>query len=954
MDTYSHATARWGSPSVSIAQHWLLQAARLRPAAPIHTTIAIELIGELFRPSLRLALDDLVARHPLLRTVFRYVDGVPLSEVGPVDRGMALWEQDIRGDEEFLSILHEEVRAHFDVTSGPVIRARLLRRGTHQHFLLISAHPIVCDRASLVVILRELWDRYEDSKLGRNAQPMVRERVERRQFDALDPSSLQAQLSFWKTHLLGAQDLVRLPTDRPRSACTIYTPRTHRFEISERLTRDIYDLATHRRVSVLAVLLGGWCVLLSRWSAQDDVTIGQVVANRPLEGGDSLIGPFENVLPIRVAVAPAITTATLLAKIDAALTMASSRRDVPIQAIAESLRALRDGRPIVQTAIALSEISSEEFVGVTFPSIGIGVGRVWQERCECTLEISLALWPHRGRLIAVCEYAKELFQKGTIERVCHWWIALFEAMTRTPRTNVARLTMLTPSEHRLVISEFNNGEGRRLEPLLIDAMFESQVELSPNAPAVTSAGGSEVLSYLELNQRANQLARVLRCRGMRRGEMIGVPADPSVTGIVAVIAVLKAGGAYRAATPTDLRDGTIRSRGAHGLRMCIVCPGAGRAGEQVIVIDPDVHEISTESQENLERGDRTVFDPACVVKRDDSKGGGRWMRLDHGNITSMVAALDERLHFARFDVWSLTHSLSSHVALIELWGGLLHGSPVTVAAGPIRDARSFDDFLAHTGITVSNLTPREFLVWVDVADHARRYPLHTVILSGGPLRAARLKTWFDMGRRWPRIIYLCGHRGITVASALSTIKLADAVRVSRGLLGGEPLSCCRLYILDRYRRPVPIGVVGDLYVAGYGVARSRRAARKLACRESMLLAENDNSLLFKTGDRGYWTPEGQFELVFYSRVNAQWETEAVRIESELLSHPSVKFASVALRRNETGGDSYVAYVEGEHEVPVPSQLRAYLESSMPGYMVPTVFICSESGKEFSEGFQSPD
>jgi non-ribosomal peptide synthetase component F len=944
MDTQNHAPFRWGSSSVSIAQHWLLQVARLNPTAPKHTTVALELIGELRLASLRAALDGLVFWHPILRTAFRYVNGAPESVVGPADRGLALWEQVVRDEDQVASMLKEESRIHFDVASGPLIRARLLEITTHHHFLLLSADPIICDRASLFIILRELRDQYENGKLERRAPPEEYAQFARRQFETLEPSALREQLSFWKKHLLGARDLVRLPTDRPRPANPTYTPRPHQFELSETLTRDLTKLAANCGVSLSAVLLCGWSVLLSRWSSQEDLTIGHVFAERPLDGCDGLIGPFENILPIRVAVSPTIGVTTLLARVEAALAAAVSRQDVPTHAICEALRPLRDGRPIIQAAISLNQTSVYALTGVPFHSGGITIGRVWEERCESTLEISMVLSQWGGRLFAVCEYAKELFEGSTIERVCHWWMALLKSMVDAPRASVARLTMLNHAERQCVVSEFNNGGWPLLEPQRIDAVFESQVELSPDAIAVLD--GVKALSYLALNQRANQLAWTLRRRGMIAGDLVAVPAIPCVDSIVAVIAVLKAGGAYVPAATADLRGGASRSWRARGVRTCIVSSREGlvpwKGLEQVIVIDSDAAEISSASVENLERDDRTACDQACVLKSVNPKGRGEWMRLEHRNVTSMLASLDERLHFARFDAWSLAHSLSSSIALIELWGALLHGSQVTVAADPMRNAKALNDFLVHAGVTVLNLTPGEFLEWVEVSEPDRRYPLHTVILSGEPLRAATLRTWFDLGRRWPRLIYLRGHRQLAIASAWLTIKSTDASCVSRGMLGGEPLSCCRIYILDRYRQPVPIGVVGDIYVAGHGVVRGAGECRKSARRVPEPLDVHDSYSLWKTGDRGYWTAEGRFELLFSSDGGATADAEAVRIESELLSHPSVKYASVALRRNEVGGDSYVAYVEGAHEAPVPAQLRAYLEMNVPRYMVPREFVCRAS------------
>lgn len=943
MDTRRHTHTRWGSSSVSIMQHWIFHVVRLNPSAPVNATVALELMGHLCRRSLWIALDHIVFCHPILRTVFRQLDGVPISVVGPADRGFSLLEQDVRDEDEVASLLQEETHICLDVANGPLIRARLLEVRTNHHFLFISAHPIICDRASLALIMSELRDRYPVfswNKLDPRRPPVEYADFARRQFETLSLSELQKQLSYWKRQLLGARDLVQLPTDRPRPAMMMYSTQKHRFELTEELTSNLKRLAVDRSVSLLTVLLGGWGVLLGRWSAQQDLTIGALVSDRPLGCEGCLIGPFENILPIRVTVPPTATVLVLLSQIEAALCVAAANRDVPFHAIEESIRPLRDCRPIIQTALSLDQTSLEAAAGAAFPFGEIEVGKVWEARCGSTLELSVSVSPVEGQLVAVCEYAQELFDRSTIERVCRWWISLLCAMVNTPTSPVGRLTMLTAPERQCVISEFNHGGVAPLASQRIDAAFEDHVELTPDAPAAVE--GLSVLSFLELNHRTNQLARTLRRRGMRAGEFVAIPSSPSLDSVVAAIAVLKAGGAYIAGAPAELRRGAVQAWAKRCPRTFIVSSrsemGARRGDELIIALDADMDEISSESVENLQRDGATACDPACAVMGVDLRGQRRWIVIEHKNVTSTLASLDERLHFTSFDVWSMTHSLTSRVSLIELWGGLLYGSQVIIApADAMKGAGSLSRFVARSGVTVLNQKPSEFLQCVDTSELTQQDHLQTVILSGEPLRAAALKPWFDVGRRWPRIIYLYGHRGLAVASAWSVVKQTDALRRSRSMVGGEPLSCCRLYILDRYRQPAPIGVVGDVYVAGEGVAQGYLTSRKRSEWTPDPLAVDEHSKVWKTGDRGYWTTEGGIELVFYSTSDTA--IEAVRIESELLAHPGVRNASVAIRRNETGGDSYVAYVEGLREVPSPTQLRAYLELNVPAYMVPREFVC---------------
>lgn len=944
MDNHFLMPTRSASSSLSIMQAWLLHMVQLNSAAPIHTTVAIELIGRLNRRALRTALDYLIYRHQVLRTVFRQVNGGWLPFVGPADRGLALLEQDVATEQEAFSLLREEARAPFCVSTGPLVRARLLQLGPTHHFLLVSAHPLVSDRASLVFVFSELREVYGVSLIGRShSSPPAAQYSDftLQQFATLTPSVLQEELSYWKRQLLGAQDLVRLPIDRPRPAMQVYAPQKHRLELSEELTRELSKLASCRNIPLLVVLLGGWSVLLHRWSGQRDFTIGVQVSNRWLGSADSVIGPFENTLPVRVEILPSTTVSALLAQVDDTLSAATANKDIPIHAVDQSLRPLRDGRPVIQTALSLSQTSLEAAVGGAFASGELEVARVWEERCQSMLEVSISLLIVGGRLMAVVEYARELFEKRTIERVCGWWISLFSAMVETPGLTVSQLPMLTASERESVITEFNRTCSSSLQPQRIDDLLESHAELTPDSLAAVDR--ARALSFSELNGLANQLARILKRRGVHSGELVAVIMDPGIDAIVAVIAVLKVGGAYIAGAPAEFQSSMFRTLRDHAPRKYIVATQAAAASwvndEQIIALDADAEAIGRESMENAPRRDATARDLACAVLSADHKGRCCWMLLEHREVTSMVASLDERLHFTQFDVWSLSHSMSSGISLVELWGALLYGSQVTIVpAGATRDPEGLCHFLAESGITVLNQKPGEFLRWMGMTRAMPRHRLHTLILSGEPLRAAELKAWFDVGRCWPQVIYLYGHRGPVVAGAYSKVTQRDVLRRSGCGLAGAPLSCSRFYVLDRHLQPVPIGVVGDIYVASDSNALGYVESRQHRKCVPDPFGVDPNSKLYKTGDQGFWSPEGQIELILPSGVARSADVEASRIENELLSHPAVSKASVVVSPNTAGGDSFVAYVEGSHRAPSASELRTYLELNLPAYMVPKEFI----------------
>lgn len=941
MDNQAHSHSRWGSSSVSMLQHWLLHAAALNPTAPVHTTVALELLGPLNRRALRDALDRIVCHHQILRTAFRQINGEPTPVIGPADRGLLLIEQDVDVEESTIQLFEEETRSPFDISNGPLIRARLLQRSTIHHFLFVSAHPLVCDRSSYISILIELRDHYDAFSRGKaESRPRPPDTAANRQFHAPTPDALQEQLTYWKRQLLGAPDLARLPTDRPRRAALIHGVRKLRFDLPKALTDRMNRLAARRCVSLLAVLLCGWSVLLSRWCAQQDLTTGVLVSNRPPDCEHALIGPVENILPIRVLISPNATIATLLARIDASLTTALANRDVPMHAIADSLRPLRCGRPIVQTTISLEQRGLETVARGSLTSGDLKVGRVWQERCESALELSLSMWPANGRLVGVVEYAQDLFEERTVARVCDWLSATLSAMVDAPGSRANRLSVLSTAEWRSVVFEFNDSPLHPAPPQRIDDMFESIAERIPDAAAVVDE--SREISFLQLNGRANQLARILKRRGTASGELIAIPSKPGLETIVAAIAVLKARAAYVAVAPADIRVGTLRAQGKFAPRTFIVAKRAEivatASDARIIAFDDDADEIAMESTENVQREDCSARDLACVILEIGRRGHNRWTLLEHRNVTSMLASIDERLHLTAMDTWSLMHTVASGSAQLELWGALLYGSQVMVTpAMATRDPETLYRCLAHNGITVLNLKPSEFLRCLDTPERFSRHRLHTVILSGEQLRTATLRAWFDRGQRWPRLIFLYGSPGFALAAAYTELRRIDVADGRCGSLGGEPLSCCSLYILDRYAQPVPFGVVGEIYTAGDGVARGYIEGRRRGAWVPAPLVADIGAKLYRTGEQGQWTAEGRFYCApRMDATNSSFET--FRIESELLSHPAVKSASVVIRRNDTGDDTFVAYVEASRRTPSAAELRTYLESHIPAYLVPAAFV----------------
>lgn len=931
---------------LSLAQHWLFHRVRHNPSVPVHSTIVLDLVGRLCRRSLRAALDQMVHRHRVLRTVFRQVDGVSVSLVGPTDSGLALMEQNVESELNARHLLQEENRIPFDVGSGPLVRARLVRLAEHRHWILISVHPLVADRSTFTNILSELRDLYSLWSRARSdvtLKPVIQYAdVARARMEAISPEAIQTQLSYWKRGLLGAPDLGHLHTDRRRPAVQSYSTARHMLEISEELTRALREVARCSVASLSTVLVGAWSVLLNRWSGQSDLTIGVPFSLQRAPRSEVLLGPLENMLPIRVLISASTTTGMLLKQIDSAFLAAAAHQDVPIDCIADALRPLREGRPIFQSAITLSETALHARAGMDFAPGELQVREITEARSQSGLDIAISLSLEGEAMTGVVEYAAELFEERTIDRICKWWTVLLSAMAGTPEVPVSQLPMLTAAERYAVLSEFNNVNPSWLEPGCVHHIVEDYAEQIPQAIAVTD--GDSSITFDELNRRANQLARLLRRRGMRKGDLGAICLSLGIDSVVATVAILKAGGAYIAGSSQQLRGYEPRAPDQFPPRLCVSVVGAGDPREirdsLVVSMDDDAACIGRESDENLALNDSTPVDAACVIQCAGRKGRHCWVIVEHRNITSAVASIDERLHFAQHDVWALCHPISSQLSLLELWGALLTGGQAAIIPQHVsRDAGPRWLVLSGHQVTVLIQKPSEFLALTEKAGECSPGLLHTVILVGEPLNAAVLRAWFELRRRWPRLVYLYGPAGLTVAGAYSRISSHQMDGKSTGRLAGVPLSSSRFYVLDSHRQPSPIGVVGDIYVAGASVARHYIENGRQHRRRSYFCA-GAQERLYRTGDRGAWNADGVIEVACHGAAASNSEIEAARIENELLAHPSVRDVSVVVSSNANGRDALLAYVKCARGTASASELRTFLEQNVPAYMVPTVLVPS--------------
>lgn len=888
-------------------QMWLID--QLSPGNPAYNLPnAYRLRGALDAGALEASLNEVVKRHEALRTTFTAQDGEPLQRIHP-ELKIAIKRVELdkeQADEERLQALaREEALAPFDLARLPLIRATLFELAEEDHVFLVNLHHIVSDGLSVALLLNEL-DTFYRAFTGEDRPPAPALPVQYGDFaqwqrDAVaNEAAYAGQIEYWRRQLGGRLPVLELPADRRRPATQSFNGANVFFEIPAALAQDLKALGAREGCTFFMTLLAAFQVLLQRYSGQEDIVIGTPLAVRTPREVEPLIGNFLNMIALRCDVSGDPAFVELLRRTRATTLDGFSNSALPFEAMVKHLAFERDPsrNPIFQAVLQVLSDAGPRIGALAVTPFPFDPG-------FAQFDLSLQLYEdgagYRGRF----EYCTDLFEAATIRRLCAHYRTLLEAVVRDPAQPVSRLPLLGKAERCQVISGWNPARSYpKGSPL--HERFERQVERSPDAVAVVCEG--ESLSYAELNRRANRLAHELRGRGVRAGDIVGLHAERSIATVVGILGILKAGGAYLPLDPAYPQE-----------RIAFMLEDAGAT---VVVTKEEV------SQEDSNPSPAaSADDPAYVIYTSGSTGKPKGVLVTHHNVARLFDATEAWYGFGAHDVWTLFHSFAFDFSVWELWGALLYGGRVVIVPYFVsRSPEAFCELLVRERVTVLNQTPSAFRQLIQTALPAE-FSLRYVIFGGEALELQSLRPWFERyGDTRPRLVNMYGITETTVHVTYRPIRQAD-VEAGRGSVIGAPIPDLQVYILDPNGEPAPIGVPGEIYVGGAGVARGYLKRPELTAQRFVSLM---NSRLYRSGDRARRLENGDIE--YLGRFDHQVKIRGHRIElgeveAAIARHPRVREVAVLARE-----DRLVAYVVGE------SDLRGFVRQSLPEYMVPAHFV----------------
>lgn len=918
---------------------------------------AWQLRGPLNRPALDAALTVLVARHESLRTAFGLVDEDPVPMIMP-PTPVALSFLDladlpeIRREEEVRRFIQEEALRPFDLTISPLWRGQLLRVSSHEHIFLFTIHHLITDGWSMGILFEELNTLYagqvDGAPVTLPALPLQYTDYAVRQRKGLNGEALDRQNAYWRAQLAGAPQRLELPTDFPRSPQTSYRGNSVSHTLSPSLTQALNSFSRQEGVTLFMTMLAAFQTLLYRYTGQEDILLGCPIAGRTHLEFERIVGFFANTLVLRTRFDGRPTFHELLHQVKKTCLNAYTHQDLPFEKLVEMLQPVRDPgcHPVFQVMFQLQHADATNELNLQ----NLKIFPLARDRQTAKFDLSLELIFRNDTLHSTFIFNADLFENRRIQCLASHFRVLLEGLVHNPMCPVSRLPLLLETERRQLLTEWNPPVVRSEAYPSIHALFEAQAARTPDAVAVVD--GEAHLTYRSLHSLANQLAHFLHRHGVGPEVMVGLYMDKSQELLIGLLGILKAGGAYVPLDPHSPVDriahmidqanpSIILLRDRSSIRH--VFPDSC----QTVYMDellhdcmkPAVHNCSVPVAPNM---------MAYMIFTSGSTGSPKGIVVSHANLLNAFQAWEQTYHLR---TRCTRHLQMAHMVFDVFTGDVVRvfGSGGTLILCPretLLDPQKLYDLLRTERVVCAEFVPGVMKYLLDYAEdtHKTLSFFHLFIVGSDVCEITDFRRLRQVCGEGTRLMNSYGLTEATIDSAFFE-DLNGRLPQTGSVPIGRPMPNTHLFVLDGERQPVPVGVTGEVHVAGEGLARGYWRRPDLTAERFLPhpASQEPGDRIYRTGDFGSYDPDGNLHL--RGRADHQVKIRGFRvelrdIEAVLQQHPAVHEAVVLCPENEHSEDNQlVAYVVGQQpHLPLPNALREYLREKLPAYMVPTGII----------------
>ncbi len=943
---------------VSFAQQrmWFQDQFGAKSAASNNISIALKITGAIQTTALEKSIKTILLRHEILRTNLQTVNGELIQIISPE----ITWKLGLI-DLRHLSISAQENQVQelaikqacqpFDLENELLLRTAWLQLQETEHILLLTLHHIAVDAWSIGIFFRELSALYGAFSTGKSS-PLPELPIQYADFaiwqrQYFQDNLLDKAINYWQQQLQNAPSLLQLPTDRPRPPVQSFTGKTLSFILPKALTNSLKQLSQQAETTLFTTLLAGLQTLLFRYTGQEDILVGSPIANRHHSEIENLIGCFINTLVLRTNLSGNPSFWQLLHRVKGIALEAFNYQNLPFEKLVDKLQLPRNlsHPPLFQVMLVLQNSFSIE--NIELPGLEVSHARI--DNYTSQFDLTFHLVESERGLIGKLEYNTDIFDESTVLRILGHWQTLLTEIAINPSQSLLAIPLLTEAEKRQLLI-WNQTETNYAQNASIHQLFEAQVEKTPDAVAVVI--GAEQISYRELNQRANQLARYLQKLGVQTEVLVGICVERSIAMVVGILGILKAGGAYLALDPNypqqrltlileDADLSIILTQNSLQTRL-------PEFTASLVCLDTDWEKIALENSENLSLSilpENLVY----AIYTSGSTGKPKGVMIQHQSLVNYTQSAIQEYRISASDRILQFASISFDAAAEEIFPCLTQGATLVLRTEQMLSSMAvFLQKCHHWQVTILDLPTafwHQLVAEIVAMDLTLPDSLRLVILGGE-------KALFDSFILWQQrvnsSVRLVNSYGPTEATIVTTTVDLDSSIFGQDLPIGKPVNNVKTYILDALLNPVPIGIPGELYIGGVGVTRGYLNRPDLTAQ--VLIPDSFSQVagarLYKTGDRVRYRPDGNIE--FLGRIDNQVKIRGFRIELEeiaalLIQHPEVQASIVINSPDSAGENRLIAYVvPASGSTPKNNQLRHFLEKKLPNYMLPAAFVCLES------------